>query len=90
MVSIEFDSAKNKANLAKHGIHMASAERFEFDTALAKPDTRRSYGEVRYVAIGYIEELLHVLVFTRRGPMVRVISLRRANRREERKYRENA
>jgi uncharacterized DUF497 family protein len=69
---------------------MASAERFEFDTALAKVDSRRSYGEVRHIALGYIGERLHVLGFTKRGATVRVISLRKANRREEREYSENA
>jgi uncharacterized protein len=90
MVSIEFDPAKNEANIAKHGIDMASAEQFEFDTALVNVDTRHSYGEVRHFAIGYIGERLHVLVFARRGSKVRVISLRKANRREERAYREKA
>jgi len=90
MVRIEFDPAKNEANIAKHGVDMASAEQFEFDTALLTVDTRQSYGETRHIAIGYIAERLHMLVFTKRGPNVRVISLRKANRREERAYRENA
>ena len=51
---------------------------------------RKSYGELRHVAIGYIHGRLHVLVFTKRGQTVRVISLRKANKREERAYRENA
>jgi len=90
MGSIEFDPAKNEANIEKHGIDMASAEQFEFDTALVNVDTRHGYGDVRNVATGYIKGRLHVLVFTKRGPKVRVISLRKANEREERTYRENA
>ena len=90
MSLIEFDPAKNEANIAKHGINMASAEHFEFDTALVRVDTRNPYGEIRHVAIGYIAERLHVLVFTKRGPTVRVISLRKANKREEREYSEIA
>lgn len=90
MVRIEFDPAKNEANIAKHGVDMASAEDFEFDTALVSIDLRYRYGEARYVALGYVKERLHVLVFTKRGAVVRVISLRKANRREEKTYRESA
>lgn len=55
---------------------------FEFDTALISADTRKNYGETRYLAIGYISARLHVLIFTKRGPAIRSISLRKANRRE--------
>jgi uncharacterized DUF497 family protein len=90
MVSIDFDREKNEANIAKHGIDMASAERFDFETALVRVDTRHPYSEVRQVAIGYIGARLHVLVFTKRGSKVRVISLRRANKREGREYSDSA
>jgi len=90
MAWIEFDPAKNEANIAKHGVDMALAEQFEFDSALVTVDARQSYGEIRYIAIGYIAERLHVLAFTKRALKVRVISLRKANKREERAYRENA
>jgi uncharacterized protein len=85
-VRIEFDAAKNEANLAKHGIDMASATQFDFDTAMVTSDARKSYGEARNIAVGYIGGRLHVLIFTKRGDVVRVISLRKANRREERTY----
>ena len=90
MVGIEFGPAKNEAYIAKHEVDMASTEQFDFETALLRVDTRQSYGETRHIAIGNIAERLHVLVFTKRGPKVRVISLRKADRREERAYRENA
>ena len=83
---IEFDGPKNEANIAKHGVDLASAAAFEFDTAIFSVDTRKDYGETRNVAIGYITRRLHVLVFNKRGQTVRVISLRRANQREERTY----
>lgn len=90
MISIEFDPAKNEANIAKHGVDMALGEEFEFDTALVTVDRRQIYGEIWHVATGYIKGRLHVLVFTKRGPKVRVISLRKANKREERGYSESA
>jgi len=86
MVAIEFDSAKNEANIAKHGVDMASVADFEFDTAFLSVDARKSYGEIRNIAIGYIAGRVHVLVFTKRGQTVRVISLRKANQREVRAY----
>jgi hypothetical protein len=90
MIEIEFDRAKNEANIAKYGIDLASTQDFDFETALVRIDTRQSYSETRYVATGYLGERLHVLVFTRRAARVRVIGLRKANRREERQYREKA
>lgn len=82
---IEFDPAKNRANIAKHGVDLALAEAFEFDTAVFSVDARQEYGETRNIALGYITGRLHVLIFTKRGA-VRVISLRKANKREERTY----
>jgi hypothetical protein len=82
----EWDETKRVDNLAKHWIGFALAEGFEWDTALIVPDARRDYGEVRYSAFGLIEDRLFNLVFTPRVGKVRVISLRRANRREVRHY----
>jgi uncharacterized protein len=83
---IEFYGPKNKANIAKHGTDLALAAAFEFDTAIFSIDTRKGYGEIRHIAIGYITGRLHVLVFNKRGQNVRAISLRKANKREERAY----
>jgi uncharacterized DUF497 family protein len=75
--------------MAVHGIDFTAAYRFEWDTARIDPDTRRDYGEQRFVALGRIGLRVHVLVFTPRGEVVRVISLRKANRREIRHYEES-
>lgn len=53
---------------------------------LTVPDLRRDYGETRLRVFGMIDSRLHVGVITRRGDVTRVISLRRANRREQRTY----
>ncbi len=82
----EFDPAKNKANMAKHGIDLALAEAFEFTGALIGIDARRDYGETRYTAIGHIAGRLNVMIFVRSRRTLRIISLRKANKREERKY----
>ena len=44
-MSVEFDPAKNAANLAKHGISLARAADLDFQTAVIRPDQRRDYGE---------------------------------------------
>ena len=45
-----------------------------------------NYGEVREIAIGFLGERIHVLVFARRGEDIQVISLRKANQREMQRY----
>jgi hypothetical protein len=65
---------------------MGAAANFDFDTAKTFSDTRRNYGEDRIIALGFIADGLHVLVFTMRGRTLRVISLRKANRKERKAY----
>ena len=69
---------------------MASVVEFEFDTAVVRVDTRKGYDETRNIAIGYIAGRLQVLVFTKHGQTVRAISLRKADPREVRAYRDQA
>ena len=82
----EWDEAKRRANLAKHGVDFTLVEAFEFETALVEADERRAYGEDRKTALGFIGPRLYVLVFVTRSGLVRVISLRKANRREMERY----
>lgn len=70
----------------KHGIDLAAAVNFDFRTAQMSRDTRRNYGEERTVAYGFIGEHLHALVYTMRGPKMRLISLRKANQEETDRY----
>jgi len=81
-----FDPAKNKENIRQRGISFEAADSFDFRTALIWKDTRMDYGESRFCAMGYIGDRLHVLVFTPRGDIMRVISLRKANTREVKRY----
>ena len=83
---VEFDPAKNEANIEKHGISLAAADDFEFDTALVEVDAKKNYGETRYNALGFLDGRLHSLTFTYRDGVVRAISFRRANKRETRNY----
>lgn len=82
----DWDETKAAANRAKHGVPFERVVGFRFDTALIQVDGRRQYGEIREVAFGLIEGILHQVVFTRRLDEMRVISLRRASRRERIQY----
>lgn len=83
---ITFNPAKDAINLAKHGISLAAATGIEWDTLYATPDTRQTYGEERMIGIGYIGLRLFVVVYVDRDDRRRIISLRKANRREENRY----
>ena len=78
----DWDPAKARANLDKHGVAFDAVLGFDWAEAIEAEDDRYDYGEVRMQALGPIGGRPHVLVYTRRGDTVRVISLRRANRRE--------
>jgi hypothetical protein len=82
----EWDEDKRAANLARHKVDFADAVDFEWDTAIETIDDRFDYGEERWVALGYIGRRLHVLVYTHRGETIRIISLRKANKRENEYY----
>ncbi len=82
----EWDEGKRRANLKDRGVDFAAAARFDWDTAVIEADRRRDYGEPRFIARGLIDGRLYVLVYTRRGEATRVISLRKANAREVKRY----
>ena len=84
-VQYEWDEAKRQDNLAKHrGVDFSDMDAFEWETAVISSSPR--HGEARYVALGYIGDRLHCVVYTVRGDKCRIISLRKANSKEERQY----
>lgn len=85
-MDITFDSSKDAANVAKHGVSLADAMKLEWDDLQAVPDTRRSYGEIRMIGFAPIEDRVFCVVFTDRGGTRRIISLRKANDREAKSY----
>ena len=82
----EFDTIKNRINIAKHGISLTDAGEFDWETARQHEDTRKSYPERRHTAVGYLGDRLHVMVLCFRESKIRVISLRKANAREVKIY----
>ena len=83
------DPAKDAVNRAKHGVSLALAEILFAGPHLSVADDRFEYGEVREVAFGLINDRLFVCVYADREAERRVISLRKANKREVRRYGEN-
>lgn len=84
---ISFDQAKNAANIRERGLPFSLVQdEFDWATAQVIEDIRRDYGERRYRALGFIGARLHAVVYTPRANGMHVISLRKANRREERRY----
>jgi len=93
---IEFDPTKDAINTVKHKIGLEQAVYLDWDSAFVWLDDRFDYGEKRMCALGYIHSRLFHVVFVDRElkdsdthEMVwvrRIISLRRANKREEKYY----
>lgn len=80
----DFDLAKDKTNIQKHGISLARWVDFEMLATLA--DDREDYGEPRYRAWSLIDGTYYSLAFTVREGRVRPISLRRAHAKEIARY----
>ena len=85
---ITFDAGKDRINTIKHGVSLAKAGKFEWDTAMTWLDARRNYGEARMVGIGYIGQRLYHVAFVEREDKLHIISLRKANNREVRRHAE--
>ena len=83
---LSFDPAKNERNIRVRGLSFESVVGFDFETALYAVDDRHDYGETRHVAIGMLQERLHVLCFVEVDDGIRVISFRKANPREVKRY----
>jgi uncharacterized protein len=82
----EWDENKRLANLVRHRIDFCDAADFQWDTAIETIDDRIDYGEERWVAMGFIGNQLHIMVYTFRAQTIRIISLRKANKRERTYY----
>lgn len=85
-MKIEFDPEKNNKNIVERDLSFERAKDFNFNTALFEIDNRRDYGETRIIALGYLGQRLHVIVFTKTKDGIRVISFRKANKKERLRY----
>ena len=81
-----WDNAKNARNVDKHGVSFEAVRDFEWDDAMVRQDVRKDYGEVRKIALGLIHGRVFYCAFVDRADHRRIISLRKANNREIRKF----
>jgi uncharacterized DUF497 family protein len=81
------EEAKNRANIREHGLNFVDAEAMFRGVLVVDPDTREEYGEKRWTGIGSIRGRTAYVVFTEPSPdIIRIISLRKATRREDKQY----
>jgi uncharacterized protein len=80
------DPGKNAKNLAERGLSFERVAKLDWDTAMVAQDTRRDYGETRLLVMARLDGRLHAAVVTPRGEDLHVISFRKANQREVKRY----
>ncbi len=87
-MKIEFDPRKSEKNARERGLPFELVEEFDWETSQTYDDLRFSYPEPRKVTFGFIGNRLHAVCHTPIEGGTRVISFRKANAREIRKYEE--
>ena len=86
VMEIDFDRAKRDAILAERGIDMSRAPEVFAGPIWTLIDDREDYGEPRHITYGYLDRRMVLLAWTYRGTRRRIITMRKANEREQRKY----
>jgi len=87
-MAITFDPAKRDRTLTERNLDFADAEAVFAGPLVENPDDRFDYGEERFITVGYLGERMVVVVWTARGEDRHIISTRKANEREQERYRE--
>jgi uncharacterized protein len=83
---IEFDPAKRDRTLQERGLDMARADEIFAGPTITTLDERRNYGERRYITVGFLDGRMVFVAWTRRARARRIISLRKANDREQKLF----
>ena len=90
MYRFEWDEDKNKLNIEKHKLSFDNVSRLFVNPIRIIIDDRIDYQEKRYIGFGILDDRLMVVVFTmRKNNIIRVISFRKANHREQKEYYKN-
>jgi uncharacterized protein len=89
-VDFEWDPAKNAATYQARGFDFAYASRIFAADCIESADTRTNYGEARIKATGQVGSDVLTVIYTRRGTAIRIISARRANRKERAQWQSRA
>lgn len=81
-----WDEEKNHSNLSKHGIDFNDVKDVFLNPVILKEDNRFDYGEKRWNALGVLTDIVIVLAYTLRNGRIRIISARKANKKERNSY----
>lgn len=85
-MAIAFDPTKNAGNIAERGLSFERVADLDWETTVVVDERRHDHGEPRLLIMARLDGRLHAAVVIPRGEDLRVISFRRANRREVRRY----
>ena len=85
-MTFEWDEGKRKANIRKHGIDFAGIEAVFEGYTVAIEDDRVDYGERRFVTFGMLGIRVVAIVHTEENETIRIISVRKATKNEEKGY----
>ena len=89
-MSLSYDADKNQSNIEKHGLSFERASDLDWDNAWIYEDERSEYNEVRYIAYSTLDDRLHFICFKETENGIRIISFRKANNREVKRYEQEA
>lgn len=84
---ITYDAVKREATLEERGLDFADAAMVFAGVTLDREDSRKDYGEARVVTLGHLRERLVAIVWTPTANGRRIISMRKANGREQTRFR---
>jgi uncharacterized DUF497 family protein len=85
-MQIEFDSDKRDKTLAECGLDFARASEVFAGPSVTNEDVRTNYGEQRFITVGWLDGRTVIVVWTPRGEVRRIISIRKANEREQTRF----
>lgn len=85
-MKFEWDESKQESNLRKHQLDFADAEMVFAGATFTFEDDRFEYNEDRYITLGLLRGIVVVLAHTERAGVIRVISMRKATKNEQRVY----
>lgn len=85
-MKVEYDEGKRSRTLIERELDMADAGQVFDGEHLTAADTRKDYGEERFSTVGFLDGRMVFVIWTQREDAVRVISMRKANEREQRHF----
>ena len=89
-MSVSYDSNKNKRNIKQRGLNFDRVADLDWDNAWIYEDDRNEYNEIRFIAYSMLDKRLHFVCFTETKDGIRIISFRKANSREVKRYEQEA